>query len=475
LVLVEPGGHIDDEAACLLGGRGVQVYLSGEPGESLADAGLLVGPEGEGADDLLEEERAVGGLALEGAADLLAPKAERLAREGLEAGGARLDAPIVDCPLGDDGIAVLRHQGAEANRRGLGEDAGEFIFERAAGAEGRETPGEDHGKADGVGRVARLAGGEEFEEEVVVALDEAVEDAGTVREDGIGAGAGNGIEAQQREGGLGGGHVEAADEAIGIAIDQRGPGLGDLGPAEVGGADGRGCGRGCGRRWRGTAKEHGQNDGDEGGSHAYRIVGAGTRGVAGRSRGIARALYAWRMTKQDLAAKIADACVLRGAFTLRSGRTSTYYLDKYLFSTRPEILRELGGLFAERVREVERATGKPVSRLAGAELGGIPLVTVASMATGLPCIFVRNAKKDYGTAKQMEGALKPGEAVVFVEDVATTGGQALEAVKVLRDAGADVLAVVATIDRQEGARENVEGAGLRFEALFTKTDLGVKE
>ncbi|MBL8759435.1 MAG: orotate phosphoribosyltransferase, partial [Phycisphaerae bacterium] len=125
--------------------------------------------------------------------------------------------------------------------------------------------------------------------------------------------------------------------------------------------------------------------------------------------------------------------------------------------------------------EVERATGKTVARLAGAELGGIPLVTVASMATGLPCIFVRNAKKDYGTAKQMEGALKPGEAVVFVEDVATTGGQALEAVKVLRDAGADVLAVVATIDRQEGARENVEGAGLRFEALFTKTDLGVKE
>lgn len=181
------------------------------------------------------------------------------------------------------------------------------------------------------------------------------------------------------------------------------------------------------------------------------------------------------MATSELAQAIADICVLRGNFTLRSGRTSTYYLDKYLFSTRPEILKPLGELFAQRVRAIESATRTKVARLAGAELGGIPLVTVASMATGLPCIFVRNAKKDYGTAKQMEGVLKPGEPVVFVEDVATTGGQALEAVKVLRDAGASVLAIVATIDRQEGARENVEKAGVRFEALFTKADLGVTE
>jgi len=177
--------------------------------------------------------------------------------------------------------------------------------------------------------------------------------------------------------------------------------------------------------------------------------------------------------RNKLARAIADVCVLRGTFTLRSGRTSHYYLDKYLFSTRPEILKDLGALFAERVRGVEHATGKRVVRLAGAELGGIPLVTVASLATGLPCLFVRNAKKEYGTAKQMEGKLERGEAVVFVEDVATTGGQALEAVGVLRELGAEVLAVIATIDREEGARENVERAGLRFESLFTKTDLGV--
>jgi len=177
--------------------------------------------------------------------------------------------------------------------------------------------------------------------------------------------------------------------------------------------------------------------------------------------------------RHELARAIAEVALLRGTFTLRSGRTSRYYLDKYLFSTRPELLRELGEMFAERIALVTGRT--PPDRLAGAELGGIPLVTAASLATGIPSVFVRNAKKDYGTARQLEGRLEPGERVVFVEDVATTGGQALEAVRTLRGAGAEVLAVICVIDRQEGARENVEAEGLRFESLFTKHDLGITD
>ena len=174
------------------------------------------------------------------------------------------------------------------------------------------------------------------------------------------------------------------------------------------------------------------------------------------------------MTRDQLARAIADAALLRGTFTLRSGRTSSYYLDKYLFSTRPEVLKELAGMFAERIGKMGKVT-----RLAGAELGGIPLVTAASLATGLPCVFVRNAKKDYGTAKQLEGKLDRGDRVVLLEDVATTAGQALEAVKVLREAGADIVGVIATIDRQEGAAENMKAAGVPFQSLFTKADLGI--
>lgn len=178
--------------------------------------------------------------------------------------------------------------------------------------------------------------------------------------------------------------------------------------------------------------------------------------------------------RADLAQRIADTSLLRGEFTLRSGRTSSYYLDKYKFSTRPEVLRELGPLFAQVIADIESEFG-PVDRLAGAELGGIPLVTVAAMETGKPAIFVRNAKKEYGTAKQVEGDVNEGERVVFVEDVATTGGQALEAVEVLKGLGAQVPAIVSVIDREEGARENIEGAGVRFHALFTKRDLGVED
>jgi orotate phosphoribosyltransferase len=188
--------------------------------------------------------------------------------------------------------------------------------------------------------------------------------------------------------------------------------------------------------------------------------------------------YHWGMgttDTADLAGAIAKVALLRGSFTLRSGKTSSYYLDKYLFSTRPELLRRLSPLFAQKVKGVEARLGVTVARLAGAELGGIPLVTAAGLETGLPTIFVRNQKKDYGTAKQIEGAVEKGDVVVLLEDVATTGGQALEAVESLRASGAEVVAVVATIDRLEGARENVERAGLVFESLFTKRDLGVGE
>lgn len=173
------------------------------------------------------------------------------------------------------------------------------------------------------------------------------------------------------------------------------------------------------------------------------------------------------MTQQQLAKRIADVSLLRGEFTLRSGRKSNYYLDKYRFETQPDVLIELGKLFAERI-------GKDIDRIAGAELGAVSLAASASMASGKPFVIVRNQKKDYGTSKLVEGILNPGDRVLIVEDVLTTGGQVLEAAKSLIDAGAVVDRIVAVIDRMEGARENIEKAGYVFDALFTTEDLGVK-
>lgn len=172
------------------------------------------------------------------------------------------------------------------------------------------------------------------------------------------------------------------------------------------------------------------------------------------------------MTRDQLARRIAEVSLLRGEFTLRSGRKSNYYLDKYLFETQPDVLAELGKMFAERLTPA-------VQRIAGAELGAVALAVATAMASGKPFVIIRNQKKDYGTSKLVEGKLEPGETVMIVEDVLTTGGQVIEAAQTLKDAGAKVEKIVAVIDRLEGARANIESAGYVYESLFTTKDLGV--
>ena len=173
------------------------------------------------------------------------------------------------------------------------------------------------------------------------------------------------------------------------------------------------------------------------------------------------------MTREQLAQRIADVALLRGEFTLRSGRKSNYYLDKYRFETQPEVLNEIGKMLAAHVTD-------EIDRIAGPELGAVALATAASLQSGKPCVFVRNAKKDYGSSKQIEGVLNDGDRVLLIEDIVTSGGQLVEAVKTLQNAGARVIKAICIIDREEGGREAIEAAGIRFESLFKTSDLGIK-
>ena len=172
------------------------------------------------------------------------------------------------------------------------------------------------------------------------------------------------------------------------------------------------------------------------------------------------------MDRETLAAAIKDAAYLEGDFVLRSGKRSKYYIDKYRFETQPRILAEVGKYFAEHATDA-------TTRIAGAELGGVALAAATAMACDKPFIIVRNAKKDYGTSNLFEGVLEEGDRVLIVEDVATTGGQVLEAAQAITASGAHVEKIVAVIDRLQGARENIEGAGFAFDALFTSADLGI--
>ncbi len=173
------------------------------------------------------------------------------------------------------------------------------------------------------------------------------------------------------------------------------------------------------------------------------------------------------MDRAEVVRRIKETAYLEGEFTLRSGRKSNYYLDKYLFETQPDILGALGDMFATY-------TTDSTTLIAGAELGGVALAAATSMAARKPFVIIRNAKKGYGTDKPFEGKLCDGDSVLLVEDIATTGGQVLEAAKLITEIGAKVEKIVAVIDRQEGARENIEAAGFAFESLLTKEDLGIR-
>ncbi len=174
------------------------------------------------------------------------------------------------------------------------------------------------------------------------------------------------------------------------------------------------------------------------------------------------------MTREQLIKRIKETAYLEGDFVLRSGKRSKYYLDKYLFETCPDILKALGDEFARYVTD-------DVTLIAGAELGGVALAAATAMATGKNWIIVRNSKKGYGTGKMVEGVLKKDDVVLLVEDIATTGGQVVEAAKIITEAGATVKKIVCVIDRKQGAEENITKAGYKFESILTKYTLGIKD
>jgi orotate phosphoribosyltransferase len=168
-----------------------------------------------------------------------------------------------------------------------------------------------------------------------------------------------------------------------------------------------------------------------------------------------------------LAEALVAHAYLEGDFLLRSGKRSRYYLDKYRFETRPDLLKPLGERIAAEVRE----HAPDATRLAGPELGAVALAASASLASGLPFLIVRKAAKDYGTSKRIEGVYEDGECICLVEDVVTSGGALLESVDALREAGLVVHTAVCVVDREEGGADALARHAVRLRPLFRAGDL----
>lgn len=169
----------------------------------------------------------------------------------------------------------------------------------------------------------------------------------------------------------------------------------------------------------------------------------------------------------ELGERLREHALLEGDFVLRSGRRSSYYLDKYRFETRPELLGPLG----ERLSAAVRAFEPDAVRLAAPALGAVALAAAASLAGRLPFVIVRGEAKEYGTANRLEGPFEPGELVCLLEDVVTSGGALTEAVTALREAGLVVRNAVCVVDREEGGADALARAGVRLRPLYRASEL----
>lgn len=163
----------------------------------------------------------------------------------------------------------------------------------------------------------------------------------------------------------------------------------------------------------------------------------------------------------------------RGRIKLASGRESDFYFDLRPTTMHPAGSAWLAELVLDALNDAE------VDAIGGLETGAVPIAAATAAISHLrgrpiPAFFVRKRPKDYGAQKLVEGLPKgetlAGRKVVIVEDVATTGGSAIQAVKAVRDEGAQIVMVLTMVDRQEGAAETFAAENIPFRALFTAED-----
>jgi orotate phosphoribosyltransferase len=155
--------------------------------------------------------------------------------------------------------------------------------------------------------------------------------------------------------------------------------------------------------------------------------------------------------------------VKTGEFTLSSGKKSNFYIDCRKVTLHPQGAKLIGKIILEKIK------GLKVDAVGGMTLGADPITGAVITLSDIPGFIVRKKEKEHGTKQKIEGHLKAGWNVVIVEDVATTGGSALQAIEAVEAAGAKVIKVISVVDREEGAREAL--AKYDFDPICRKSEL----
>ncbi|MEV4728637.1 orotate phosphoribosyltransferase [Saccharopolyspora sp. NPDC049426] len=173
--------------------------------------------------------------------------------------------------------------------------------------------------------------------------------------------------------------------------------------------------------------------------------------------------------RSELARLVKELAVVHGKVTLSSGKEADYYVDLRRATLQHQAAPLIGSLLRQITADWD------YTAVGGLTLGADPVAAAMMHADGpaLDSFVVRKSAKAHGMQRQIEGPDITGRRVLAVEDTSTTGGSVLTAVEVLREAGAEVVGVATVVDRDTGAREAIEEAGLPYRTLLGLSDLGL--
>ena len=168
----------------------------------------------------------------------------------------------------------------------------------------------------------------------------------------------------------------------------------------------------------------------------------------------------------DLIIGLADLGALQfGDFTLASGKKSSMYVDLRLLVSRPDLMQAAAAAYAKELAALQ------CDRIAGVPYAALPIGMAVALASGVPLIYNRKESKSHGLGKDIEGLWQPGERVVIIEDVITTGGSIVSSVELFRAAGLVVEDAIVLLDRQQGGVENLQKAGIRVHSVLALGDV----